>query len=178
LPMSIQTEMGPEQAVAIDRGPLVYSLAIGENWTCARRTRSGRDLTNLNCTRPHPGRMHWRSIRRIRRLQSRSQFYHAGEPIRSGATFHPAYRQCSSGDWLDEWLEGDACVRASGQSHEFDQCAQDGHAGSVWRANLRVSWFPWLGARPYVSSFSETFDSNWARRWTVLEAIGRRATAP
>ena len=33
LPMPIQTQTGPSRAVAINRGPLVYSLRIGENWT-------------------------------------------------------------------------------------------------------------------------------------------------
>ncbi len=33
VPMSIQTDPGPSRSVSISRGPLVYSLRIGENWT-------------------------------------------------------------------------------------------------------------------------------------------------
>ena len=33
LPMPIQTLTGPSRAVAINRGPVVYSLRIGEQWT-------------------------------------------------------------------------------------------------------------------------------------------------
>ncbi len=32
-PMLIQTQTGPSRSVAVNRGPLVYSLRIGENWT-------------------------------------------------------------------------------------------------------------------------------------------------
>jgi hypothetical protein len=33
LPMTVKTQTGPSRAVAISRGPLIYSLRIGENWT-------------------------------------------------------------------------------------------------------------------------------------------------
>ena len=54
LPMPIQTQTGPSRAVAINRGPVVYSLKIGEQWKVRTPDplRRGFDEFEVHSTTP------------------------------------------------------------------------------------------------------------------------------
>ena len=54
LPMPVQTQPGPDRSVSVNRGPVVYSLKIGEQWTVSTPDPLGLgfDEYNVHATTP------------------------------------------------------------------------------------------------------------------------------
>lgn len=169
LPMPIQTQIGPSDAIAINRGPIVYSLAIGENWTVRTPDPRGKgfDEFELHPTTP------WAYALQANPTNPASSFTIAHHSM-STNPFNPAQAPVSLQakarllpDWTDGWRG----------THAFEPplspVTSTGPLQTVTLVpfgsqHLRVSWFPWLGVRKPGNSFSETFDSDWSRRWTVF----------
>jgi PA14 domain-containing protein/concanavalin A-like lectin/glucanase superfamily protein/glycosyl hydrolase family 127 (putative beta-L-arabinofuranosidase)/glycosyl hydrolase family 2/beta-L-arabinofuranosidase (glycosyl hydrolase family 127)/3-keto-disaccharide hydrolase/putative Ig domain-containing protein len=168
-PMSIQTEVGPEQSVAIDRGPLVYSLEIGENWTV--RTPDplglGFDEFELHPTTP------WAYALQLNPTNPAASltFTNFTTPLNPFDPAQPSARIMANARLVPGWTNG---WRGT---HAFEPPASPTSSTNPLQAvtlvpfgsqHLRVSWFPWLGSRAAMNSFTETFDTNWSQRWTVF----------
>ena len=169
LPMSIESHLGPSQSVAIQRGPIVYSLAIGEKWTVRTKDPLGKgfDEFELHPTTP------WAYALDIDPANPSSAFT-VDKFAPSTNPFDPAHpavklsvRARLIPDWTDGWRG----------THAFEPPASPtGSTSLVERVtlvpfgcqHLRVSWFPWLGKHKAANSFAEKFDSSWSERWTVF----------
>lgn len=169
LPMPIQTQMGPSRAVAINRGPVVYSLSIGENWTVRTPDSLGKgfDEFELHPTTP------WAYALKVDPTNPTPAFTVSHYSV-SANPFNPTNPPVSLqakasllSDWTDGWRG----------THAFEPPASPVSSASPLRTvtlvpfgsqHLRVSWFPWLGVRQIENSFSERFDGNWVRHWTVF----------
>ncbi len=169
LPMTIQTRFGPSHAVAIDRGPLVYSLAIGEKWTVRTKDRLGKgfDEFELHPTTPWAYALDLNpanpsSAFTVQKFESSTNpFDPAHPPIKLSA------RARLISDWTDGWrgthaFEPPASPTSSTNPVEKITLVPFGSQ------HLRVSWFPWLGERKAANVFAEKFDSHWSERWTVF----------
>jgi hypothetical protein len=169
LPMSIQTHMGPSRSVAINRGPIVYSLAIGEKWTVRTKDPLGKgfDEFELHPTTP------WAYALQLDPANPSSAFK-VEKSVPSANPFDPAHPPIKLSadarlvsDWTDGWrgthaFEPPASPTASTNPVEKVTLVPFGSQ------HLRVSWFPWLGDRKMASSFAEKFDPSWSQRWTVF----------
>jgi hypothetical protein len=169
LPMSIQTEMGPEQSVAIDRGPLVYSLAVGENWTVRTPDPLGQGFDEFELRPTTP----WAYALALDPTNPTPSFAFTNftTPANPFDPAQPSIKLTANARSVSGWTNG---WRGT---HAFEPPASPMSSTNALQTvtlvpfgsqHLRVSWFPWLGTRPYASSFNETFDSNWAQRWTVF----------
>jgi hypothetical protein len=169
LPMTLQTEMGPGQSVAIDRGPLVYSLAIGENWSVRTPDLLGQGFDEFELLPTTP----WNYALQLNPTNpaaalSVTNFTTPANPFDPA---QPSVRLVANARRVSGWTNG---WRGT---HAFEPPASPMASTNALEAvtlvpfgsqHLRVSWFPWLGSRSAVNSFSETFDSDWSRRWTVF----------
>jgi hypothetical protein len=169
LPMPTQTQMGPSQAVAINRGPIVYSLAIGENWTV--RTPDplglGFDEFELHPTTPWAYALQLDPTNPAASLS----FTNFTTPVDPFDPAQPSVRLIANARPVSGWTNG---WRGT---HAFEPPASPVTSTNALQTvtlvpfgsqHLRLGWFPWLGARAPMSSFHETFDSDWAQRWTVF----------
>lgn len=184
LPMPIQTQMGPSDAVAINRGPIVYSLAIGENWTVRTPDSLGKgfDEFELHPTTP------WAYALQVNPTNPASAFTVEHHTM-SANPFNPAKAPVSLQakarrlpDWTDGW-RGTHAFEPPPSPVASTSPLQTVTLVPFGSQHLRVSWFPWLGVRKVENSFSETFDSDWSRRWTVfggnwIARDGTLSTAP
>ncbi|HWD92599.1 MAG TPA: PA14 domain-containing protein [Verrucomicrobiae bacterium] len=169
LPMDIQTQMGPSQSVAIDRGPLVYSLAIGENWTVRTPDPLGMGFDEFEVRPTTP----WAYALQVDPANPASYFSITNfttpanpfDPAQPSVSLMANARPVSG--WTNGWLG----------THAFEPPASPLVSANPLQAvklvpfgsqHLRLSWFPWLGARAATNSFAETFDADWAARWTVF----------
>jgi hypothetical protein len=184
LPMTIQTHFGPSRAVAIDRGPLVYSLAIGEKWTVRTKDPLGKgfDEFELHPTTP------WAYALDLNPTNPSSAFTVQKFEL-STNPFDPAHLPIQltakarlMSDWTDGWrgthaFEPPASPTSSPNPLETVTLVPFGSQ------HLRVSWFPWLGERKAPKVFAEKFDSRWSERWTVfggnwIAREGKLSTVP
>ncbi len=169
LPMSIETHLGPSRSVAVSRGPLVYSLAIGEKWSVRTKDPLGKgfDEFELHPTTP------WAYALDLNPAKPSSAFtVETFEP--SNNPFDPAHPPIKLSaearlvpGWTDGWrgthaFEPPASPTTSTNPLEKVTLVPFGSQ------HLRVSWFPWLGSREAANSFVEKFDSQWSQRWTVF----------
>lgn len=185
LPMSIQLVSGPSRSVAVARGPLIYSLKIGEQWTV--RTPDplnlGFDEFELQATTPwnyalqldlaHPG--------------AAFTFTNLGRPENPFDARQPSVALLAKArqvpDWTIGWLG----------THAFEPpvspVAEETPLEPVTlipfgSEHLRISWFPTLGTpQPVTGAFQENFDSSWPCRWTTfggnwLARNGNLSTVP
>ncbi len=169
-PMPVQTQSGPSHSVAINRGPLVYSLRIGENWTVRTPDplASGFDEYEIRATTP------WNYALQL-------------DPANPGASltfsnvttpanpFDPAQNQptlTASAKKIPNWTIGWR------KTHAFEpplspvvstNAIESVSLVPFGSQHLRVSWFPYLGTpAPTAGSFTENFDPAWSQRWTMF----------
>ena len=183
-PMQIQTTMGPSQSVAIDRGPLVYSLAVGENWTVRTPDPLGLGFDEFEIRPTTP----WSYALQLNPNNPAAAFTVTNftTPENPFDPKQPSVRLMADArivtGWTNGWrgthaFEPPASPTASTNALETVTLVPFGSQ------HLRVSWFPWLGTRTNMGSFSENFDSDWNQRWTVfggnwLRTNGTLSTVP
>lgn len=169
-PMSVQTEPGPSRSVVVNRGPLVYSLRIGENWTVrtADPLASGfdefevRPATSWNYALQLDPANPGASLNFSSLTTPANPFDPAQNPI----TLAGSGRQVPG--WTIGWLgtqafEPPPSPVASASTLESVSLVPFGSQ------HLRLSWFPYLGTpAPTTDSFAENFDPTWSQRWTVF----------
>ena len=170
LPMPVQTLTGPSHSVAINRGPVVYSLKIGEQWmvSAADPLGLGFDEYNVHATTP------WAYALRLDPANPASSFTFTNfmtpanpfDPAQPSVALIARARQLPG--WTIGWrgthaFEPPASPVASTNALETVTLVPFG------TQHLRVSWFPYLGApSPVADSFTENFDPAWSGRWTVF----------
>jgi hypothetical protein len=169
LPMCIQTQMGPSQSISITRGPMVYSLAIGENWTVRTPDPLGLGFDEFQVQPTTP----WAYALQIDPTNPASYFsvtnyttpanpFDPGQPsIKLMASARPVT------GWTNGWL-GTHAFEPPASPLSSPNALQTVTLVPFGAQHLRLSWFPWLGVRAQTNSFSENFDANWAQRWTVF----------
>lgn len=169
LPMRIQTEMGPSQAVAVNRGPLVYSLAIGENWTVRTPDPLGKGFNEYEVM-PTTS---WNYALQLDPTNPASYFTFTNftTPTNPFDPAEPSVRLTASARLMPAWTVGWRGTQAfeppSSPTSSTNPVTQVTLV-PFGSQHLRLSWFPWLGARAPANSFRENFDSAWSQRWTVF----------
>jgi len=171
LPMPIQTMAGPSRAVAINRGPVVYSLRIGEQWKV--RTHDPRGLGfdefELHATTP------WNYALQLdteNPAASLTFTNFAAVPADPFDPAQPSVALIARARLLPNWTIGWRGTQAF--EPPVSPVASDSPLETVTLVpfgsqHLRVSWFPYLGTpSPVAGSFSENFDTSWCRRWTTF----------
>jgi hypothetical protein len=170
LPMPVQTHAGPSRAVAINRGPLVYSLKIGEEWTV--RTPDplglGFDEFEVRPTTPWNYALQLNPVNPAASLRF-TQWATPTNPFDSSA---PSVELTARARRLPDWTLG---WRGT---HAFEPPCSPVSSGADLETvtlvpfgaqHLRISWFPYLGVpAPTCGSFTENFDPSWSARWTVF----------
>jgi hypothetical protein len=166
LPMPIQTHAGPSRSVAIQRGPLVYALRIGEDWSVRTPDPLKLGFDELEARPATP----WNYALQLDPANPAASltftnFGAKDDPFQSVALLARA-RQLP--EWTVGWrgthaFEPPVSPVASAQPLENVMLVPFGSE------HLRVSWFPVLGKpKPTTGSFTENFDKTWSRRWTVF----------
>ncbi|HTL73916.1 MAG TPA: PA14 domain-containing protein, partial [bacterium] len=169
-PMTVKTEPGPSRSVAVNRGPLVYSLRIGENWTVRTPDplAAGYNEYQIQPTTP------WNYALQLDPTNPGSSLTFASlttpanpfDPAQNPITLTASARQIPG--WTLGWRT----------THAFEPPISPVTSASASESvslvpfgsqHLRVSWFPYLGTpAPATGSFAENFDSTWSQRWTVF----------
>ena len=170
LPMPVQLVTGPSRSVAVVRGPLVYSLKIGEQW----RVRTpgplnlGFDEFELSATTP------WNYALEVDPTNPAASltFTNYGLPENPFDSKQASVALLAQGRPLPDWTIGWRGTHAF--EPPLSPVAAAGPLDNITLVpfgseHLRISWFPWLGApRPITGAFAEDFDPSWSRRWTVF----------
>ena len=171
LPMPIQTFAGPSRAVAINRGPLVYSLRIGENWTV--RTPDTHGL-GFNEYEVHPTTP-WNYALQLDPANpeaSLSFIKFAATPANPFDPAHPSVGLFARARRLPEWTigwRGTQAFEPPVSPVTSTNALEDVTLVPFGTQHMRVSWFPYLGVpSPTAGSFSENFDPSWCSRWTTF----------
>ena len=170
LPMPVQLLPGPGRSVAVTRGPLVYSLKIGEQWDVRTPDplKLGFDEFELHATTP------WNYALQVDPANPAAAFTftNLGRPENPFDAQQPSVALVAQArpvaDWTMGWLG----------THAFEPPVSpvtgDGPLESVTLVpfgseHLRISWFPTLGTpQPVTNAFTEDFDPSWSRRWTIF----------
>ncbi len=171
LPMPIQTLAGPSRAVAINRGPLVYSLRIGEDWKV--RTPDplglGFDEFEVHSTTP------WNYALELdpQNPAASLTFKNFGPtPIDPFDPKYPSVALIARARQLPDWTIGWRGTHAF--EPPVSPVAADSPLENVTLVpfgsqHMRLSWFPYLGVpSPIAGSFNESFDPSWCQRWTTF----------
>lgn len=170
LPMAVQTLAGPERSVGIQRGPLVYSLKIGADWSVRTPDplKLGFDEFEVRPTAP------WNYALQLDPADAGGQlvftnFGRTDEPFDStNQSVGLLARARRVPDWKVGW-RGTHAFEPPLSPVASVQPLEDVTLVPFGSEHLRVSWFPVLGdPRPTTGSFTEGFDLNWSRRWTVF----------
>ncbi len=170
LPMPIQTLTGPSRAVAINRGPVVYSLHIGEQWTVSSPDPLGLgfDEFELHATTP------WNYALQLNPNNPAAflTFTNFATPTNPFDPAEPSVKLIAQARQLPDWTIG---WRGT---HAFEPPSSPVASTNPLETvtlvpfgsqHMRISWFPCLGVpSPTAGSFSENFDPTWSRRWTVF----------
>ena len=170
LPMPIGTITGPERAIAVHRGPLVYSLKIGEKWKVSAPDPLGLGFDEYQVSPTTP----WAYALDVDQTNPSASFTFQSRPL-AGDPFNPGHTPVSLtaqarriSDWTVGWLGTHAF------EPPFSPTSSTNPLETITLApfgsqHLRLAWFPWLGEpAPMVGALNEGFDSNWAQRWTVF----------
>ncbi len=170
VPMTVQTQTGPSRSVAVNRGPLVYSLRIGENWTV--RTPDplalGFDEFEIHPTTP------WAYALQLDPLNPGTAFSFASlttptnpfDPAQNPITLTASAKQIPN--WTLGWL-GTQSFEPPASPVASTNVVETVNLVPFGSQHLRVSWFPYLGTpAPTAGTFAENFDSTWSQRWTVF----------
>jgi hypothetical protein len=169
-PMSVQTGTGPSRSVSVNRGPLVYSLRIGENWTVRTPDPLGAGFDEFEI-RPITPWAYALSLDPVNPgatlgFNSLTTPTNPFDPAQNPITLIASAKQVPG--WTIGWLgtqafEPPTSPVASTSTLETVSLVPFGSQ------HLRVGWFPYLGTpAPPTGWFSENFDSTWSQRWTVF----------
>lgn len=169
-PMHIQTAAGPSRSVSINRGPLVYSLKIGEQWKVRTPDPRGQGFDEFEVRPTTP----WACALQLDPVNPESSFTLNQSPVPADP-FDPAQPSVSltaHAKALPDWTIGWRGTQAF--EPPVSPVAASGDLETVTLVpfgsqHLRVSWFPYLGKpAPVTEDFSENFDPTWSSRWTVF----------
>jgi len=170
LPMPIQILTGPSRSVAINRGPLVYSLKIGEQWKVHTPDPLGMgfDEFEIHPTTPWNYALQLDPANPAVSLGFTQLSMPANpfDPSQLSVAIFARARQVP--DWAIGWrgtqaFEPPVSPAASTNPLKTVMLVPFGSQ------HLRISWFPYLGTPSLVSgSFTEDFDKTWSQRWTVF----------
>jgi hypothetical protein len=170
LPMPIQTLAGPSRAVAINRGPVVYSLKIGEQWTV--RTPDplglGFDEFEIHSTTP------WNYALQLNltNLAASLAFTNFAMPTNPFDPAEPSVELLAQARQVPDWTIGWRGTHAF--EPPVSPVASTNPPVNVTLVpfgsqHMRISWFPYLGTpAPTCGSFTENFDPTWCQRWTTF----------
>ncbi|HXA44993.1 MAG TPA: beta-L-arabinofuranosidase domain-containing protein [Candidatus Angelobacter sp.] len=170
LPMPIQTLAGPSRSVAINRGPVVYSLKIGEQWTVSTPDPLGLgfDEYQVHSTTP------WAYALQLNPSNPAASlaFTNFATPTNPFDPAEPSVELIAQARQLPDWTIG---WRGT---HAFEPPSSPVASTNPLETvtlvpfgsqHMRISWFPCLGVpSPTAGSFSENFDLTWSQRWTVF----------
>ena len=170
LPMPIQTRTGPSRSVAINRGPVVYSLKIGEQWTV--RTPDplglGFDEFEIHPTTP------WNYALKLDPANPAASltFTNFATPTNPFDPAEPSVELTAQARQLPDWTIGwrgthafEPPVSPVASTNPLEPVTLVPFGAQ----HMRISWFPYLGTpAPTAGSFSENFDPTWSQRWTVF----------
>jgi hypothetical protein len=170
LPMRIETQTGPEQSVAIHRGPLAYSLKIGEQWNVSAPDPLGLGFDEFHVAPTTP----WAYALQLDDDNPSASFTFSNRPF-AGNPFRPANTPVSLTaqarpipNWTVGWL-GTHAFEPPYSPTTSTNPLETVNLVPFGSQHLRLAWFPWLGdPAPISGSWNESFDSTWARRWTVF----------
>ncbi|HEY1789856.1 MAG TPA: beta-L-arabinofuranosidase domain-containing protein [Verrucomicrobiae bacterium] len=171
LPMPLQTLAGPSRAVAINRGPLVYSLRIGEKWTVRTPDPRGLGFDEFEVHSTTP----WNYALQLDPTNPYASLTFTNFGAMPADPFDPAHppvgllaRARQLPDWTIGWrgtqaFEPPVSPVASTSPMENVLLVPFG------LQHMRLSWFPYLGTpSPTTGSFTENFDPSWCSRWTTF----------
>ncbi len=169
-PMPIQTLTGPSRTVAINRGPVVYSLKIGEQWTVGTPDPLGLgfDEYQVHSTTPWAYALQLNPSNPAASLS----FTSFATPTNPFDPAEPSVELITQARQLPDWTIG---WRGT---HAFEPPSSPVASTNPLETvtlvpfgsqHMRISWFPYLGVPfPTAGSFRESFDPTWSRRWTVF----------
>lgn len=170
LPMAIETRPGPSRSVAVSRGPLVYSLKIGERWTVRTPDsfNEGFNEYEIHPTTP------WNYALQLDPASPGGSltFKHLATPLNPFDPAQPSVELLGQGQRLPDWTIGWRGTHAF--EPPLSPVAATGPLEPLTLVpfgsqRLRISWFPYLGTpSPVTGYFHENYDSTWSRRWTVF----------
>ena len=169
-PMPVQLKTGPSRSVAVSRGPLVYSLKIGERWDVRTpdKLKLGFDEFEVHSTTP------WNYALQLdpSRPSASLTFTNFQVPENPFDPAQPSVALLAHARQLPDWTIGWRGTHAF--EPPVSPVASDSPLENVvlvpfGAQHMRISWFPYLGTpAPATGSFTENFDSTWAQRWTVF----------
>jgi hypothetical protein len=171
LPMPIQTLAGPSRAVAINRGPVVYSLHIGEQWTVRTPDPRAKGFDEFEIHAATP----WNYALQLDPKNPAASLTFTNFGTVPADPFDPAQpsvalmaRARLLPDWTIGW-RGKQAFEPPVSPVASDSPLEDVTLTPFGSQHLRVSWFPYLGTpSPVAGSFNENFDASWCRRWTTF----------
>lgn len=170
LPMTLHTIAGPSRAVAISRGPVVYSLSIGEKWATNTPDKLGLGFDTFQITPTTP----WNYALQLDPADPSSSltFTNYGVPANPFDPAEPSVALVGQGRQLPEWTVGWIGTQAFEPPVSPVASASpltDVTLVPFGSQRLRVSWFPYLGTpQPKAGYFNEEFDPGWSQRWTTF----------
>jgi hypothetical protein len=171
LPMSIQTLAGPSRAVAINRGPIVYSLRIGEKWSVRTPDPRGDGFDEFEVHSTTP----WNYALQLdpQKPAASLTFTNFGPaPLDPFDPSQPSVALIAQARRIPDWTIGWRGTHAF--EPPVSPVASDTPLETVTLTpfgsqHMRLSWFPYLGTpSPTVGSFNESFDPSWCTRWTTF----------
>ena len=168
LPMPIQIQCGPSRSVAIHRGPLVYSLKIGEVWKVRTPDPRGMGFDEFEVHPTTP----WAYALQLNPSNPAASFRvtHLPTPTNPFDPEEPSVALIARARLLPDWTIGWRGTHAF--EPPLSPVASTNPLETVelvpfGAQHLRVSWFPYLGvAAPTTGPLKENFGPDWSRRWT------------
>jgi hypothetical protein len=171
LPMPVQTQAGPSRAVAINRGPLVYSLRIGEQWTTRTPDPHGGGFDEFEIHPTTP----WNYALQLDPQNPAASLTFTNFGAVPDDPFDPANPSVALiaqarrlPDWAIGW-RGTHAFEPPVSPVASDSALETVTLTPFGSQHLRVSWFPYLGTpSPLAGSFGENFGPSWCGRWTTF----------
>jgi len=171
LPMPIQTLPGPSRAVAINRGPVVYSLRIGEKWTVRTPDPRGLGFDEFEVHSTTP----WNYALQLDPADpdiSLTFTNFVAVPLDPFDPAHPPVGLLAQARQLPDWTigwRGTQAFEPPVSPVASTSPLEDVLLVPFGSQHMRLSWFPYLGIpSPTTGSFSENFDPSWCSRWTTF----------
>jgi hypothetical protein len=168
LPMSVQTRVGPSRSVAINRGPVVYSLKIGEQWTVRTPDSLGLGFDEFEVHSTTP----WNYALQLNPTNPAASLTFTNFPTPTNPFDRPSIELMAQARQLPDWTIG---WRGT---HAFEPPVSPVVSTNplvnitlvpFGAQHMRISWFPYLGIpAPTTGFFSENFDPTWCQRWTTF----------
>ncbi|HEU5397488.1 MAG TPA: beta-L-arabinofuranosidase domain-containing protein, partial [Verrucomicrobiae bacterium] len=172
LPMPIETAPGPDRAISVNRGPVVYSLRIGEDWTVHTADPSGLGFDEYQITPTTP----WNYALQLDPADPAASLtftnFSSTSPSDPFDPATPSIALLAQARQVPSWTIGWRGTQAF--EPPVSPVASTNPLVPVTLVpfgsqHLRISWFPYLGTpRPTTGSLTESFDPTWCRRWTTF----------